>query len=217
MQTCDGAALFEYEEHRPANAAASEASAGARRAEEATRGTSHSVVEGRGKSRGTSVIGRKSGDDTEYGVVRLRDFHLPRGSCRSGLLALMTLWARTGWSRLRKPGSRMAHQVMARRRMTIHRVTTMPGQIIATGCPSSTGIQRNEREQTQRQTTASEQAPRQRLETLPLHLGATRNQTIDDQTATITRLVRTTLVSHEPLEFSSAISPRILRVDDREG
>jgi len=128
------------------------------------------MVEARGKSRGTGVIGRESGDDTEYGVVRPRNFPLSGRSCRSRLLALMTLRARTSRSRLRKMGSRIAHQVMARRTMTLHRVTAMTGQIIATGCPSSTGIQRNERNQPQRQTTASEQAPRQRLETLPPHL-----------------------------------------------
>ena len=153
-----------------AHAVGSETSAGARRAEEATRGTSHSVVEGRRKSRGTDVIGRESGDDTEYGVVRLRNFQLLGRNSRSRLLTLMTLRARTGRSRLRKTGSRVAHQVLARRMRTIHRVTTMTSQIIATGCPSGTGIQRNERDQPQRQTTASEQAPRQRLEKVPPHL-----------------------------------------------
>ncbi len=112
--------------------------------------------------------------------MRPRNFPLSGRSCRSRLLALMTLRARTSRSRLRKMGSRIAHQVMARRTMTLHRVTAMTGQIIATGCPSSTGIQRNERNQPQRQTTASEQAPRQRLETLPPHLappGTTPNTT----------------------------------------
>ena len=170
MQTRDGAKHFKKQRASTCKRCRQEASARARGAEEATRGTSHSVVEGRRKSRGTGVIGRESGDDTEHGVVRLRNFHLSGRSGRSRLLALMTLRARTGRSRLRKTGSRMAHQVMTRRMRAIHRVTTMPGQIIATGGPRGTSIQRHERDQPQRQITAPEHAPRQRLETLPPHL-----------------------------------------------
>lgn len=84
---------LENEVHRRANAAASEASAGARRPEDATSKTRNVMVCDHKKRQRTGVIGRESGDDAENGVVGLRNFHLSGGSCRSGLLTLMALWS----------------------------------------------------------------------------------------------------------------------------
>ena len=84
---------LKYDEHRPANAAANEASAGARWPEDATSKTRNVMVCDHKKRQRTVVIGRESGDDAENGVVGLRNFHLSGGSCRSGLLTLMALWS----------------------------------------------------------------------------------------------------------------------------
>ena len=80
------------EEHRPANAAASEVSADARRSKDATSKTRNVMVCDHEKRQRTGVIGREPGDDAENGVVGLRNFQLSRRSGRSRLLTLMALW-----------------------------------------------------------------------------------------------------------------------------
>ena len=81
------------EEHRLANAVANVASAGARRAEDATSKTRNVMVCDHKQRQHTDIIGAEPSDDTEHGVVGLRNFHLSGRSCRSGLLTLMALWS----------------------------------------------------------------------------------------------------------------------------